>query len=240
MPAQTFWCESRHLLHTTTIDNQFHRGSTEAFMEQRNKLLAALAPVVLLAGWAITHEVLVILHECAAARAEKERRMAEINSVKSFAASTNAIVDWQKTLCNGDTGTHLFSTDLETVLVRPDGHGMMFYGELKDILHSNDNSDVAVFRAHGCFDTKLELRLTASPEVVQKLQASRSQAIPYFVMSATITGVSKPGRPTAGSTAVSSDEWGDVIVVKGRIFDVLYIGPDGYQFELGRGDLPSS
>jgi hypothetical protein len=37
-----------------------------------------------------------------------------------------------------------------------------------------------------------------------------------------------------------SDEWGDVIVVKGRIFDVLYIGPDGYQFELGRGDLPST
>jgi hypothetical protein len=209
-------------------------------MEPRHKLLVALAPVVLLAGWAITHEVLVILHQQELARQERERRLAEINSVRSFAASTNAITDWQKTLCNGDTGTHLFSTDLETVLVRPDGRGMMFYGELKNILHSNDNSDTAVFSAHGCFDTKLELRLTVSPEVLQKLQASRSQPIPYFVMSATITGVSNPGRPAAGSVAASSDEWGDVIVVKGRIFDVLYIGPDGYQFELGRGDLPSS
>jgi hypothetical protein len=227
------------LLHTTTIDNQLHRSS-ETIMDQRNKLLIALAPVVLLAGWAVTHEILLKLHERELASQERERRIAEINSIKSFAASTNAIVDWQKTLCNGDTGTHLFSTDLETVLVRPDGHGMMFYGELKDILHSNDNSDTAVFRAHGCFDTKLELRLTASPEVVQKLQASRSQAIPYFVMSATIISVSKSGRTMAGSTAASSDEWGDVIVVKGRIFDVLYIGPDGYQFELGRGDLPSS
>jgi hypothetical protein len=209
-------------------------------MNRQTKWLLALIPVVLLVGWAVTHEVLVILHERAIAQAEKDRRMAEINSVKSFAASTNAIVDWQKTLCNGDTGTHLFSTDLETVLVRPDGRGMMFYGELKDILHSNDNSDTAVFRAHGCFDTKLELRLTASPEIVQKLQASRSQPIPYFVMSATITSVSNPRRPTASRAAASSDEWGDVIVVKGRIFDVLYIGPDGYQFELGRGDLPST
>jgi hypothetical protein len=209
-------------------------------MEQRNKLLVALIPVVLLAGWAVTHEILVKLHERELARQERERRVAEIISIKSFAASTNAIVDWQKTLCNGDTGTHLFSTDLETVLVRPDGHGMMFYGELKDILHSNDNSDTAIFRAHGCFDTKLELRLTVSPEVLQKLQDSRSQPIPYFVMSATITSVSKPGRTATGGTAASSDEWGDVIVVKGRIFDVLYIGPDGYQFELGRGDLPLS
>jgi hypothetical protein len=118
-------------------------------MNRQTKWLLALIPVVLLVGWAVTHEVLVILHERAIAQAEKDRRMAEINSVKSFAASTNAIVDWQKTLCNGDTGTHLFSTDLETVLVRPDGRGMMFYGELKDILHSNDNSDTAVFRAHG-------------------------------------------------------------------------------------------
>jgi hypothetical protein len=209
-------------------------------MESRNKLLLALAPVVLLAGWAITHEVLAILHQRELARLERERRLAEINSVKSFAASTNAIVDWQKTLCNGDTGTHLFSTDLETVLVRPDGRGMMFYGELKDILHSNDNSDTAIFRAHGCLDTKLELRLTVSPEVLQKLQAGRSQPIPYFVMSVTITSVSNPGRPKAGRIAASSDEWGDVIVVKGRIFDVLYLGPDGYQFELGKGDLPQS
>jgi hypothetical protein len=208
-------------------------------MEPKNKLLVALAPIVLLPGWAVTHEILVKLHERELARQERERRLAEINSIKSFAASTNAIADWQKTLCNGDTGTHLFSTDLETVLVRPDGRGMMFYGELKNIIHSSDNSDTAIFRAHGCFDTKLELRLTVGPEVLQKLQASRSQPIPYFVMSATITGVNKPVRPAAGSAAASSDEWGDVIVVNGRIFDVLYIGPDGYQFELGRGDLPN-
>lgn len=146
-------------------------------MNQRDKLLVALSPLVLLAGWGLAYEVRLVLRERAIARAEKERRLAEINSVKSFAVHTNAIVDWQKTLCNGDTSAHLFSTDLENVIVRPDGRVVMFYGELKDIVHNKDNSDTVVFDAHGCVDTKLELRLTASPEVVQKPQASRKEAI---------------------------------------------------------------
>jgi hypothetical protein len=208
-------------------------------MNQRDKLLVALSPFILLAGWGITYEVRMTLRERAIIRAKQERRLAEINSIKDFVAHTNAISDWQKTLCNGDTDAHLFSTDLENVIVRPDGRGIMFYGELKDILPDKDNSSTAVFNAHGCVDTKLELRLTANPEVVQKLQASRSNAIPYFVMSATITSVSKPGRPTPRGDAVGTlDETGEIIIVKGRLFDVLYIGPDGFEFELGRGALP--
>jgi hypothetical protein len=208
-------------------------------MNQRDKLLLALSPFILLAGWGIAYEVRVVLREHAIVREKQEHRLAEINSIKDFARSTNAIVDWQKTLCNGDTDAHLFSTDLETVIVRPDGHGVMIYGELKDILQNKDNSSTAVFDAHGCLDTKLELRLTASPGVVQKLQAGRGNAIPYFVMSATITSVGRPGKPTPrGDAGGSSDEAGEVIILKGRLFDVLYIGPDGYEFELDRGALP--
>jgi hypothetical protein len=208
-------------------------------MNQRDKLLAALAPFVLLAGWGLAYEVRVILREREAVRAKQEHRMAEINSIKEFAGHTNAIVDWQKTLCNGDTDAHLYSTDLGNVVVRPDGRGIMFYGELKEILRNKDESSTAVFTAHGCVDTKLELRVTANPEVVQKLQAGRSNAIPYFVMSATITSVGKPGKPTPRGEATGSfDEAGEVIIVKGRLFDVLYIGPDGYEFELDRGALP--
>jgi hypothetical protein len=209
-------------------------------MNRRDKWLVALSPLALLAIWGLIYEVRVILHNHAIVRAEKERRLAEIDSIKSFAGYTNAIVDWQKTLCNGDTDAHLYSTDLEAVVVRPDGRGVMIYGELKDIVHNKDNSDTAVFEAHGCADSKLELRLTASLEVMEKLQASRSKPIPYFVMSATITSVGKPGKLTPRSDADgSSAETGEVIMVKGRVFDVLYIGPDGYEFELGRGALPT-
>jgi hypothetical protein len=180
-----------------------------------------------------------MLHNRAIVKAEKERRLSEIDSIKSFAGYTNAIVDWQKTLCNGDTDSHLYSTDLESVVVRPDGRGVMIYGELKEIIHNKDNSGTAVFVAHGCADTNLELRLTTSPEVVEKLQAGRSNPIPLFLMSATITSVSKPGKPTPRADVNgSSNELGEVIIVKGRVFDVLYIGPDGYEFELGHGALP--
>ena len=210
-------------------------------MIRRNTLLAVLVPVILLAGWAATQAILVKLHERELARQEKEWRLAEINSIKAFSASTNAIVDWQKTLCNGDTSTHLFSTDLETVLVRPDGRGLMFYGELKDIIHIKDNSNTAIFDAHGCSDTKLELRLDASDELVQKLQASHTQPIPYFVIAATITSVGKPVTAISHDGADgSSSAAGDKIVVKGRAFDVLYVGVDGYQLEQYRGDLPTS
>ena len=208
-------------------------------MNRRDKWLFAFSPLLLLAIWGLIYEVRVILHSRAIVRAERERRISEIDSIKSFVAHTNAIVDWQKTLCNGDTDSHLYSTDLEAVIVRPDGRGVMAYGELKDIVHNKDNSDTAVFEAHGCTDTKLELRLTASPEVVEKLQANRSKPIPLFVMSATITSVGRPGKPTPRSDADgSSNDTGEVIIVKGRVFDVLYIGPDGYEFELGRGALP--
>jgi len=208
-------------------------------MNQRDKLLIGLSPFILLAGWGLAYEIRGILHERAIVRAKQEHRLAEIDSIKNFAAYTNAVADWQKTLCNGDTNAHLFSADLENVIVRPDGRGIMIYGELKEILQNKDNSRTAVFTAHGCVDTKLELCLTASPEVVQKLQAARSNAIPYFVMSATITSVSKPGKATPRSDAAGSpDETGEVIIVKGRLFDVLYVGPDGYEFELGHGALP--
>lgn len=208
-------------------------------MNQRDKLLGALSPLALLAVCGIAYEIRVVLRDHAIVRAKQERRLAEINSIKDFARSTNAIVDWQKTLCNGDTDAHLYSTDLENVIVRPDGHGDMFYGELKEILQNKDDSSTAVFQAHGCVDTKLELRFTASAGVVQKLVAGGSNPIPYFVMSATVTNVGRPGKPTPrGGGAEASDETGEVIIVKGRLFDVLYIGPDGYEFELDRGALP--
>src|SRR5579862_9190805 len=107
-------------------------------MNQRDKLLVALSPLILLAGWGLAYEVRVILRDRAIVRAKQEHRVAEINSIKEFAAHTNAIVDWQKTLCNGDTDAHLFSADLANVIVRPDGRGVMIYGELKEILQDKD------------------------------------------------------------------------------------------------------
>jgi len=209
-------------------------------VNRRNNWLAGLAPVVLLAGWGATHEIRVILHERAVARQERERREAEVASIKAFAASTNAIVDWQKTLCNGDMTTHDYATDLEPVLPRADGRGLMFYGELKDIVHTKENADTAVFDAHGCMDRKLELRFTVDAELLRKLQASRAQPIPYFVLTASISNVGKPvSQGSRRDVTHTSNDSGVVIVVKGRAFDVLYIGVDGYQFELDRGDLPT-
>ena len=82
-------------------------------MNKRDKLLVALSPFILLAGWGLAYEVHVILRDRAIVRAKQEHRLAEINSIKEFAAHTNAIVDWQKTLCNGDTDAHLFSAFLD-------------------------------------------------------------------------------------------------------------------------------
>jgi hypothetical protein len=203
---------------------------------KRNTWYVVGALAVVLLGWVVTGEIREKLHERALARQERERREAEVNSIRTFAASHNAIVDWQKTLCNGDTTSHLFSVDLANVLIRPDGRALMFYAELKDITHAKDGVDTAWFETHGCGGTNMKLRLSIDPETAENLQARRSEPVPYFVVAANISNVGNEVRQAASAaSAETSDDSGEVIVVKGRATGALYIGADGYQFELDRG-----
>jgi hypothetical protein len=202
----------------------------------RNTWYVVGAIIVVLLGWVVTGEIREKLHERALARQEAERREAEVNSIKTFAASHNAIVDWQKTLCNGDTTSHLFAIDLANVLVKPDGRALMFYGELKYITHAKDGVDTAWFETHGCGGTNMKLRLSVDADTMQKLQASRSEPVPYFVVAANISSVGKEVREAASAASPeAADDSAEMIVVKGKAFGALYIGADGYQFELDRG-----
>lgn len=159
----------------------------------------------------------------AANQREKLQRQEVKDAIETLTTTSYAVRDWKNALCIQGYVSPILSSELQSVLVRPDNRPVLITGTLSD-MRNQAGRYVLTLSADLCREARLQVELDASSDDAGVVLARRSDSLPYYAVAARVVSVEK-----AEAAAENGDS---VFIVRGQCSNLVFTGFEGFSIDL--------
>jgi hypothetical protein len=159
----------------------------------------------------------------AADKRAKMSRLQTQEAIEALITTNQAVRDWKNNLCAQASGSPVFTSELQSALVRTDNRPVLVTGLLNDT-RSEAGHYVLTVTSYLCRETELRFELVAGPDEARLVLMHQSESVPYYAVAAEIAGVEKSDS--------TSENGNSVFVVRGQCSNLVFTGFDGFSIDM--------
>lgn len=191
------------------------------------RVVIAVAIIGGLVTWGIVSHVRSRQKETQKEREEQqqtEAREKEIEqSIFRILQRHNAVTNWSKRFRGNRTMERIYSAELSSALIRPDGRPVLFYGSLQDVTSEGDRYTVRLLVSVNV-TTEMRLVLDCDPDLVGRALKQPREPDDQWAVVAQVSSVRTwEHKPAENTEAGSETELGSVGY--GKCIDLICLGP---------------
>jgi hypothetical protein len=159
----------------------------------------------------------------AADQREKLDRQEAKDAIETVITTSNAVRDWKNNLCAQVYASPILSSEIQSVLVRPDNRPVLITGFLRD-MRDQTGRYVLSFSVELCREARLQVELDASSDEASVVLARRSESPPYYAVAARVVSVEK--------TETVAPNGDSVFLVHGECSKLVFTGFEGFSIDM--------